>query len=231
MPPFPLFNNHLCCHFLPHPSSWRTAPHCCKTLRSAKHSCTSLYLLSLLFFVLPFLFVSVSVCACVSMQCAHKCIYTVQCINVCISWPRSSLIQNCVFVSVWVPVFLLCVFLGYALVCVCACVSDCIPMGLSLNVLFESLCACVLHAAMWSCVPAFCLQTCIPKTSRGALAQVCVCVNACLSVCTHLLDNTVQGVHAKLSLSFVCVCVILFISVSVSQPVHLSIWFYFPSVC
>lgn len=61
-----------------------------------------------------------------------------------------------------------------------------------------------------------------PKQAAG-LWQRFVCVHACLSVCTHLLDNTVQGVHAKLSLTFVCVCVILFISVSVSQPVHLSI--------
>lgn len=155
-----------------------------------------------------------SVCAHVSQCSVHTSVY-IQCINVRISWPRSSLIQNCVFVSVWVPVFLLCVFLGYALVCVCACVSDCIPMGLSLNVLFESLCACVLHAAMWSCVPAFCLQTCIPKTSRGALAQVCVCVHACLSVCTHLLDNTVQGVHAKCP-SVLCVSVWFCLSVCLS---------------
>lgn len=72
------------------------------------------------------------------------------------------------------------------------------------------LCACFLPPDLYS-----------QNKPRGSGSGLCVCVHACLSVCTHLLDNTVQGVHAKLSLSFVCVYVILFISVSVSQPVHL----------
>lgn len=40
-----------------------------------------------------------SVCAHVSQCSVHTSVY-IQCINVRISWPRSSLIQNCVFVSV-----------------------------------------------------------------------------------------------------------------------------------
>lgn len=63
----------------------------------------------------------------------------------------SSLIQNCGCCLCESMLFVCVCIFGHALtVCmyVCVCVSDCIPMGLCLNVLFESVCDCVLHAAM-----------------------------------------------------------------------------------
>ena len=217
MPPFPLFNNHLCCHFLPHPSSWRTAARRCKTPHAAKHSCTSLCPLSL--------FLSLC-CACVVL----RCIYSAVCVSVWIPWARSqgplsskTATGVCVcakYASRWVCIF------GYAL-CACVCVWLHTHGYLPECTFWE--CVCVTVYCMQPC-EAVCLlaasRLVFPKQAAGLwLRFVRVCVRAC--VCTCLIATVCEAVHAKFSLTvvrvFVPVCVILFMNVSLCQPVHLSV--------
>lgn len=92
---------------------------------------------------------SVCVCVCLNAVCIQVYIYSTvyKCAHLVAKVFSHPKLCVCVCLSASIP--FVCIS-GYALVCVCvcACASDCIPMGLSLNVLFESLCACVLHAAM-----------------------------------------------------------------------------------
>ncbi len=206
---FRFFNNHLCCRFLPHPSSWRTAPHCCKTLRAAKHSCTSLR--SLLLFL--FIHLSSVVCVCVWI-CVCACMHSHWYIQYSVckyvdpmgKVPRSSLIQN-LCVSVCNMLFIVYVFL----VCVCVWLHT---HGYLPECTFWS-CACVC-VCVCVCVTVYCMQPCeavrllaasrlvFPKQAAGLwLRYVCECV--CVCVRAHLFDSDcVRRAHAKFSLTVVC---------------------------
>lgn len=116
--------------------------------------------------------------------------------------------------------------IGYA-ACVCACayLSACVRLTAyswgCLNVLFESVCKCVLHAAMWSCVPASCLQTSIPKTRCKLwlrFAYLCVHTHLFNTECVHkcMLDSPQVLFHF-------CLCDIS-MRVSVHLPVAISTW-------
>lgn len=86
------------------------------------------------------------------------CVYMWWPLSVCIysivykSVPRSSLVhihdlRGCVCV----PAFISFVYFGVCLWCVSVCVSHCIPMGIFLSVLLESLCIACSHVKLCAC--------------------------------------------------------------------------------
>lgn len=216
MPPFPLFNKHLCCHFLPHPSWWVTA----------QPSCTSLHL-SLSVFSVSFY---PNVCMFVPLQCAHV-IYSVYMFSLysvwmCIPQARSSLIQNCDLCLFFWGIHCLCIML---LLCLCVCLTA--SPWVSPWVYFLRV-----------CVPVCCMQPCeavcllaasrlvFPKHAGGFWLRfiyiyIYVYMFVCVRACVHLFGSmNVQGQHTKLSLA-VIVWLYLCVNQSICLHVHLSVSF------
>jgi len=102
-------------------------------------------------FISRYVVLSFFLCVCVCVCVCVCTLYSTVNVSVWIPWVKSQgpfSSKTVAGVCVCLCANMLLMVYEFLCVCVCVCVSDCIPMGLCLNVLFESVCDCVLHAAM-----------------------------------------------------------------------------------